>query len=375
MNTVKIEYKKIESGKRIIVTSDIHGHLNYLEKVLDEVGFSADDILIIIGDIIEKGPESLKTLRYVMELCEKGNVIPLIGNVDARCLHMIRRICSESIQGFFDYLLSLRAGYGTSFFDELTSELGYIVECPEDILKSKDKVITHFDQEFRFLSKLPTIVETQNFIFVHGGLRDERLSNNEKRGLFELTKYDSFMSTEHCFDKYVVVGHWPVSLYGQRIYQVNPIINREKKIISIDGGCGLKKEGQLNLLVIPEISGSIEDIYHISYDDLPIFYALSQQEESKDSINIRWIDNEIRILERNKEFAYAVHVATDRKLWLPNSYIRDDTHCIDYTDYVLPIQIGDKLSLVEKTSKGYVVKKEGVIGWYYGEVGRLKNKR
>ena len=104
-------------------------------------------------------------------------------------------------------------------------------------------------------------------------------------------------------------------------------------------------------------------------------YALSQQEESKDSINIRWIDNEIRILERNKEFAYAVHVATDRKLWLPNSYIRDDTHCIDYTDYVLPIQIGDKLSLVEKTSKGYVVKKEGVIGWYYGEVGRLKNKR
>ena len=83
MNAVQIEHMEIERGKRILVTSDIHGHLSYLKKVLEKAHFSDEDILIIIGDIIEKGPESLKTLRYVMELCKRGNVIALLGNVDA----------------------------------------------------------------------------------------------------------------------------------------------------------------------------------------------------------------------------------------------------------------------------------------------------
>ncbi len=368
MDTVNIEYMKIDRNKRILVTSDIHGHLEYLEKVLEKAGFNDDDILIIVGDMIEKGPDSLKTLRYVKKLCERGNVIPLIGNVDAWRLHMIHGICAESVPGFFDYLLWLRAYYGTSFFDELTSELGYIVEGPEDILHSKDEIMTHYEQEFDFLSNLPTILETQNYIFVHGGLRDKELCDNEKRNLFELLKYNDFMNSEHCFDKYVVVGHWPVMLYGDKIRQANPVINRTKKIISIDGGCGINKEGQLNLLIIPEINCHVEDIQYVSYDDLPIFYALSQQKETGDSINIRWTNNEIRILERNEEFTYVVHVASDRKLWIPTSYILDDFHCMGYTDYTLPVQIGDKLSLVEETSKGYLVKKGGVVGWYYGKL-------
>ena len=141
---VKIEYVEIERGRRLLVTSDIHGHAASLKKVLEKAEFSDDDILVIIGDIVEKGPESLKTLRYVMELCERGNVLPLIGNVDAWRLHMINGIRAESVQGFYDYLLHLRAWIGTSFFDELTRELGYICTSPADILKSKDRVLGHF---------------------------------------------------------------------------------------------------------------------------------------------------------------------------------------------------------------------------------------
>ncbi|MEE1284766.1 MAG: metallophosphoesterase, partial [Acutalibacteraceae bacterium] len=79
--TTKIKQMNIESGKRILVTSDIHGNLKYLKNVLTKASFSDNDILFIVGDIIEKGAENLKTLRYVMELCKKGNIIPLIGNV------------------------------------------------------------------------------------------------------------------------------------------------------------------------------------------------------------------------------------------------------------------------------------------------------
>lgn len=372
MDTVKIKHLNIEKGKRILVTSDIHGHLSYLKNVLEKAQFSDDDILIIVGDIVEKGPESLNTLRYVMDLCKRGNVIPLLGNVDALRLHMINDISAETVQGFYNYILSLRAWVGTSFFDELTNELGYIIQSPDDILNSKDAVLSHFKQELNFISNLPTVVETQNYIFVHGGLRDKHLGDNEKREASELLKYDYFMNTQHCFDKYVVVGHWPVSLYCEKTPRTIPIINREKKIISIDGGCGIKEYGQLNLLVIPEIDRSIDDIYHISYDDMPVFRALTPQEESTDPIHIRWIDNTIKILERTEEFTYVLHTSSGRKIWMPNSYIYDETHCSDYTDYVLPVNPGEKLSLIDKTPKGYFVKKNDTIGWYYGELEEVK---
>ena len=183
LDTIKIKYMNIDSGKRILVTSDIHGHLHDLQKLLEKANFNENDILFIVGDMIEKGPESLKTLLYIMKLCEKGNVIPLIGNVDAWRLRMIDGICEESIEGFFDYLLRLRAYYGTSFFDELASEIGYTVEQPKHILTLKDKLIAYFEKEFTFIANLPTIVETQNYTFVHGGLRDKALCENEKRNL------------------------------------------------------------------------------------------------------------------------------------------------------------------------------------------------
>ena len=49
----------IPKNKRILVTSDVHGNLKYLEKVLEKANFCDDDILIIVGDIVEKGTESL----------------------------------------------------------------------------------------------------------------------------------------------------------------------------------------------------------------------------------------------------------------------------------------------------------------------------
>ena len=56
------------------------------------------------------------------------------------------------------------------------------------------------------------------------------------------------MSAGLQFDQYVVVGHWPVVLYGQQIAQSNPIINTGQRIITIDGGGGVKTDGQLRLL-------------------------------------------------------------------------------------------------------------------------------
>lgn len=52
----RIETVEIEPGRRILATSDIHGYHSYFEKILAEAGFCSNDILFIVGDMIEKAP-------------------------------------------------------------------------------------------------------------------------------------------------------------------------------------------------------------------------------------------------------------------------------------------------------------------------------
>ena len=57
----KVLRPEIEPGRRVLVVSDIHGNLPYFHGVLERAGFGGDDLLIVDGDFLEKGAESLKT--------------------------------------------------------------------------------------------------------------------------------------------------------------------------------------------------------------------------------------------------------------------------------------------------------------------------
>lgn len=360
--------RDIAPGKRILVTSDIHGHIDHLKNVLDMAHFCDSDLLVIVGDVVEKGPHSLETLRYVMSLYEKGNVEVTMGNVDLWRLWMIDGISEDSVGDFFGYLLSQREWKGTNFYDEMAAECGVSLDSPEDILRTKDAICSRFKPELDFLRSRPTALETQNYIFVHGGMTQKNFENADTLDPYGFLKYDSFMSCELCFDKYIVVGHWPVTLYSEKIPQSNPVINRQKKIISIDGGCGLKKDGQLNLIEIPDVNCDESEIKHYSYDGLPVCTALEDQEASADSLYIKWTDNEINELETEDGFTYAEHVSTGKRLWICSDYIYREHHCDDFTDYALPVKKGDRLSVVKVTSRGIIAKKDGVTGWYYGKI-------
>lgn len=364
-------------GQRILVTSDIHGHPDHLRRVLEAAEFSDDDHLIIVGDIVEKGPDSLGALRMVMELCARGNTTALIGNVDAYRLHMIDTLCPDNAcpdkaEDFYQYLCSLRNWCGSSFYEEMARECGYMLSCADDVLAAKDAVTAHFAPELDFLASLPTVLSLGNYVFVHGGLQHKTLAENADCGIFQLTKYDSFaQTTPHTFPFWVVVGHWPTALYSDTVQQFNPVLESEKHIISIDGGCGIKPEGQLNLLILPDAYCTADEIRHISYDTLPRIRALEKQEQSTDSVHINWAHNEVRLLSRGEEFSEVEHVYSGKTLSVPTKYLFDNTHCRDYTDRMLAVAPGDILSLYRVTSRGCIVKKDGQMGWYTGAYEEL----
>ena len=72
---MKCKIQKIdrtESEGRIIAVSDIHGYAHYLKGVLKKAEYSIEDTLVVVGDLIDKGPYSLQTVRYIMKLREEN---------------------------------------------------------------------------------------------------------------------------------------------------------------------------------------------------------------------------------------------------------------------------------------------------------------
>ena len=182
-------------------------------------------------------------------------------------------------------------------------------------------------------------------------------------------KNDDFRGQGHSFSKYVIVGHWPVTLYNPKVPSAAPLFDYDRKIISIDGGCVLKADGQLNALILPsEESG---DFSWQAYDGLEVYTALDRQEPSQDSINIRWGRADLELLEPGEELSRCRHLESGRELYILTSYLRrtgERLWCEDSTDYRLPVEPGDRLSLVARTSRGCLMKKNGVTGWYFGRL-------
>lgn len=61
----------------IYVCGDIHGQYDMFMRMLDEIKFGGFDIMYINGDIIDRGPDSIKLLQYIME---NDKMIPILGN-------------------------------------------------------------------------------------------------------------------------------------------------------------------------------------------------------------------------------------------------------------------------------------------------------
>ena len=67
--------------ERILAIGDMHGNFDRLLSVFHKVQFRPEkDLLILLGDYIDRGSENLRCLRWAMEMSEKENVIALRGN-------------------------------------------------------------------------------------------------------------------------------------------------------------------------------------------------------------------------------------------------------------------------------------------------------
>lgn len=74
---------------RTIAFGDIHGCSKALEVLLVALAPQADDVLVMLGDAIDRGPDSKGVIDQLLALQEKCKLVPILGNheqmlIDAR---------------------------------------------------------------------------------------------------------------------------------------------------------------------------------------------------------------------------------------------------------------------------------------------------
>lgn len=77
----------------VYAIGDVQGCFEPLQSLLGDIGFKSDcDQLWFVGDLVNRGPRSLDTLRFVRDLGE--NAVTLLGNHD---LHLLGVACGVGV--------------------------------------------------------------------------------------------------------------------------------------------------------------------------------------------------------------------------------------------------------------------------------------
>ena len=68
------------------VVSDLHGSFEKFKKLLKEIRFCDDDVMYVLGDVVDYGEESMPLL---CDLSMRYNVIPILGDHDFRAQKLL----------------------------------------------------------------------------------------------------------------------------------------------------------------------------------------------------------------------------------------------------------------------------------------------
>jgi serine/threonine protein phosphatase 1 len=198
---------------------DIHGRLDLLSPLVDAIQADADkcghprQVVIFLGDYIDRGPESRGVLKYLASLPKH----PLLE---------WRFLKGNHEEAMLDFLDDPSKGPTWCEYGGTATLQSYGLQPPQ--MKHRSEAWVHLaadldhkvtPMERAFLENLELSVTVGDYFFAHAGARPgESLDRQVAKDLMWIR--GSFLNSEVEFEKVVVHGHTPVSqLYadGRRI--------------------------------------------------------------------------------------------------------------------------------------------------------------
>jgi len=170
---------------RILAIGDIHGCSRALDVLLAQVMPRPEDLLITLGDYVDRGPDSRGVLDRLIALYAGGRLIALRGNHDEMIV---------AAREGFDRRMWLACGGRTTLasYQVKQSDAGRFPEVPR----------THWDF---LISALQDYYEIDTHFFVHGSVYpDVPLAEQPTHMLYWEKLFDP---VPHCSGKIMVCGH------------------------------------------------------------------------------------------------------------------------------------------------------------------------
>lgn len=214
----------------VYVTSDLHGYpLNKFRTLLEKAGFSQNDFLYVLGDVIDRGTDGIVILRWLMA---QPNAQLILGNHEAMmlaCSFLFDEITEESIASLTD--------------EKLGSYSTWVLNGGEPTLKALRKLgKEEIEYILEYLQDAP-LYETvsaggRDFLLTHSGLG----SFEKGKKLPEYSAHDLLWNrpepdTEYYRGITTVFGHTPTLLFGDE-YAGKAIFTETWINIDTGAACG-----------------------------------------------------------------------------------------------------------------------------------------
>jgi serine/threonine protein phosphatase 1 len=168
---------------RTIAIGDVHGCSAALDAVLDAIGPQPDDLIVTLGDYINRGPDSRGVLERLIALGRRCHLVPLLGNHEQMLLDV--RAGKYPIHWLFDMggtatLHSYGPGRDPSMIPE---------------------------EHYRFLEGCLDSRETDTHIFVHANYFPDQPMDEQHAGMLRWESLRAMTPGPHVSGKTVIVGH------------------------------------------------------------------------------------------------------------------------------------------------------------------------
>lgn len=167
---------------RVLAIGDIHGCARALATLIAAIEPLPEDLVIPLGDYVDRGPDSKGVLEQLLALRERTTLVPLIGNHDAMMLQARDGQGHDWLRG---YGRSTLASYGLR-----AEELGRVPR-----------------EHWAFLEGCRDWFETGTHIFAHASVQPD-LPMPEQPSY--VLRWESLRPGEvraHCSGKTLVCGH------------------------------------------------------------------------------------------------------------------------------------------------------------------------
>jgi len=201
---------KEEDYERIIVIGDLHGHYRQLSLLLEKINVGENDLIIFIGDYIDRGPDSKLLVGKLIQLNQvHKNIIFLKGNHEDMLLGSIGfpAVVNDLDTWLYNGGTSTLASYGIK-----GSDMHRLLRIRDENERAAEIRNNIPESNLKFFLALELYFETEHFFFCHAGVNPYSTIEEGKKNVFDLLwMRDHLYAVQTAWEKKVVCGHTPLS--------------------------------------------------------------------------------------------------------------------------------------------------------------------